>query len=157
MPKILVIDDDSEVRDLIACILKMEGYSVVVAEDGVIGVAKNRAELPDLVITDMAMPEQGGAQTIIKIRQETPAARIIAISGGRRSVRVQPLAVAKQLGAMETLQKPFRMTELIDCVTRALSRLPLHYEQALPHEHGAVNTGCLTIASFDRPRSNGQS
>lgn len=125
MPKILVIDDDFAVRDVISCILQMQGYSVVVAEDGIAGVAMNRAELPDLVITDMVMPEQGGAETIIKIRQESPDARIIAISGSRTFAGSPFLMVAKQLGVTETLQKPFRMSELIDCVTRTLSRLPL--------------------------------
>jgi DNA-binding response OmpR family regulator len=140
LPKILVIDDDFEVRDLISCILRMRGYRVVVAEDGIKGVAMNRAELPDLIITDMVMPEQGGAETIVRIRQETPDARIIAISGGRMFVGSRPLMVAKQLGVTETLQKPFMMTELIDCVTRTLSGMP--QQQPTPAKtQGAADTG----------------
>ncbi len=132
LPKILVIDDDPEVRDLISCILEMEGHSVVLAEDGIKGVATHRAELPDLVITDMFMPEQGGAETIIKIRQESPDARIIAVSGGGRFDGAHPLIAAKKLGAMETLNKPFTVTELIDCVARTLGRVLVPNNQHLP-------------------------
>jgi two-component system chemotaxis response regulator CheY len=132
LPKILIIDDDSDIRDLISCILEMEGYIVVVAEDGIKGVAQYRAELPDLVITDMVMPRQGGVETIIKIRQETPWARIIAVSGGGRLDETHPLVAAEKLGAMATLYKPFSMTELIDCAARALAQEPMHTNQHLP-------------------------
>jgi len=104
VPKILVIDDDAQIRDMISLILELEGHCVVTAENGVTGVARHCAELPDLVITDMIMPEQGGAETIIKIRQATPDARIIAVSGGGSLDGAHPLVVAKRLGAMETLQ-----------------------------------------------------
>jgi two-component system, chemotaxis family, chemotaxis protein CheY len=129
LPKILVIDDDSQVRGLISHILEMEGHTVVEAKNGIEGVIRHRAELPDLVITDMVMPEQGGAETIIKIRQETPAARIIAVSGGGTLDGTHPLIVAKKLGVMETLHKPFTMTELIDCVTRTLDGVLVHNNQ----------------------------
>ena len=122
MPKILLIKDNSLIRDLMACILEMDGHSVMLAENGIQGVAKHHDELPDLIITDMIMPEQGGAETIVKICQETPGARIIAISGGGKLDRTHPLITAKKLGAMETLCKPFSAEELTDCVTRTLNR-----------------------------------
>lgn len=135
MPKILVIEDDSGIRDLISCVLEMEGYSVVKAENGIQGVARHRAELPDLIITDMTMPEQGGAETIIKIRQETPAARIIAVSGGGRLDAAHPLIAARKLGATETLHKPFTVSELIDSVSRTLARvLPQDHHSPSPSE-----------------------
>ena len=122
MPKILVIDDDSEIRSLIACVLELEGHTVVVAEDGIKGVARHRAERPELVITDMVMPKQGGAETIIKIRREVPDALIIAISGGARFGDTHPLIDARKLGATDTLHKPFTVSELTDCVARSLNR-----------------------------------
>src|SRR5579863_6153458 len=124
MPKILVIDDGSDIRDLIAWALEMQGYTVVIAEDGIKGVARHRAELPELVITDMVMPKQGGAETIIKILQESPDTRIIAVSGGGRFGETHPLTAAKELGAMDTLHKPFTVTELLNCVTRTLAHVP---------------------------------
>jgi DNA-binding response OmpR family regulator len=123
LPKILVIEDDSGICDLISYILEMEGHTVVSPEDGINGVACHRAEMPDLVITDMIMPEQGGAETIIKIRQETPDARIIAISTGGSLDGTHPLIAAKELGVMEILHKPFTVAQLIDCVTRTLDRV----------------------------------
>jgi DNA-binding NtrC family response regulator len=135
LPKILLIDDDSLLSDLIAGILEMQGHSVMVAENGIQGVAKHRADVPDLVITDMIMPEQGGAETIIIIRRETPDARIIAISGGGTLDGTHPLIVAKKLGAMETLNKPFTEEELTDCVTRSLSHMPSPNIQRSPASH----------------------
>jgi CheY-like chemotaxis protein len=125
LPKILVIDDDALIRDLISCILEMEGHSVVAAGNGIEGVNRHRAELPDLTITDMIMPEQGGAETIIQIWRATPDAKIIAISGGGGLDGTQPLIVAKRLGVIEVLRKPFSADKLIACITRSLSRLPI--------------------------------
>ena len=129
LPKILVIDDEAAIRDTISVILERKGHSVVLAEDGIRGVAKYRTELPDLVVTDMNMPEQGGAETIARIRQETPDARIIAVSGGGVLDATHPLVLAKKLGAVEILRKPFTARELVDCVARALSRLLVRNSQ----------------------------
>ena len=81
-PKVLVIDDDILVRRTISRILQHGGYEVSLAEDGAKGVAKFRSERPDLVITDIIMPEQEGIETIIQLLRDNPAARIIAVSGG---------------------------------------------------------------------------
>ena len=125
LPKILVIEDDALIRDLISCLLEMEGHIVMAPENGIEGVARHRAERPDLIITDMMMPEQGGAETIIQIWQATPRARIIAISGGGRLDGTHPLVIDKRLGVVETLHKPFTVTELMACITRSLIRLPV--------------------------------
>jgi DNA-binding response OmpR family regulator len=120
MTKILVIDDDILVRRTIARILEQGGYEVVLAEDGDKGVAKFRSERPDLVITDLIMPEKEGIETIIEMRREDPNARIIAVSGGGRVASMDFLVVASKLGAGAVLRKPFGPAELLDCVTRAL-------------------------------------
>jgi CheY-like chemotaxis protein len=123
VPKILVIDDDHRIRHMLRRILEQGGHSVVLAENGIAGVARHRTELPDLVITDMDMPERGGAETIMMIRQEAPGARIIAVSGGGNLDGVHPLRVANQLGVAATLHKPFRLQELVACVSRILGDL----------------------------------
>ena len=71
------------------------------------------------------MPEQGGAETILRIRRAVPDARIIAISGGGSLDGTHLLTVAKRLGVIETLQKPFSADELIACIDRLLRHLPL--------------------------------
>lgn len=121
MPKILVIDDDALVRHTISRILERSGYQVVLAADGAEGVARFRAERPDLVITDLIMPEKEGIETIIEMLREDPAARIVAVSGGGRLGAMDFLVVAHKLGAREILRKPFEPAELLGCVSRALA------------------------------------
>jgi CheY-like chemotaxis protein len=119
--KVLVIDDDSLVRRTISRILQHGGYEVMLAEDGAKGVAKFRSERPDLVITDIIMPEQEGIETIIQLLRDNPAARIIAVSGGGRLGSMDFLTVANKLGAAASLRKPFEPAELLGCVERALA------------------------------------
>jgi len=120
-PKVLVIDDDILVRRTISRILQHGGYEVTLAEDGAKGVAKFRSERPDLVITDIIMPEQEGIETIIQLLRDNPAARIIAVSGGGRLGSMDFLTVANKLGAAAILRKPFEPAELLGCVERALA------------------------------------
>ena len=128
MSKILVIDDNHQLRHVVCCILEREGHSVVWAGDGIEGLATFRAELPDLVITDMCMPGLDGADTIVGIRQEAPNTRIIAISGGGHIDGLHPLTVARRLGAVETLGKPFTIDDLVSSVTRAIGSPPILLE-----------------------------
>jgi CheY-like chemotaxis protein len=114
--KILVIDDDHLVRYTLSKILSSNGYEVVTASDGKRGMAVLRAEHPDVVITDIIMPEQEGIDTIIQIRRERPAIKIIAISGGGRIRNIDFLEMAQSLGANGVLAKPFEADELLSCL-----------------------------------------
>jgi CheY-like chemotaxis protein len=120
MQKILVIDDDVLVRDTIVRILDRKGYQVLVAEDGARGLRLFRSEHPDLVITDIIMPEKEGLETIRDIRGECPDAKIIAISGGARLGNLDFLQFAGKLGASEMIAKPFDPTDLVQLVSRCL-------------------------------------
>jgi CheY-like chemotaxis protein len=120
MQKILVIDDDSLVRDTLVRVLERKGYQVLVASDGLRGLHAFRREQPDLVITDIIMPEKEGLETIREIRGECPDAKIIAISGGARIGNMDFLDVAGKLGASEIIPKPFDPTELVTVVSRCL-------------------------------------
>jgi CheY-like chemotaxis protein len=121
MAKILVIDDDLLVRNTISKILRNGGFEVTLAEDGVRGLASFRRDRPDLIITDIIMPEKEGIETILEIRKEHPAAKIIAVSGGGRVGNADFLAMAKSLGAVAVIAKPFRSEELIDHVRACLA------------------------------------
>ena len=121
MTKILVIDDDVIVRETIVQILEDRGYTVLSAEDGDRGLALFRAERPDLVITDIIMPEKEGIQTITEMRGERPDAKIIAISGGGRIGNTDFLKIARHLGAMDIIPKPFDPDELVSRVRRCLN------------------------------------
>jgi DNA-binding response OmpR family regulator len=122
MRKILIIDDDSLVCDTIVRILERKGYQTLVAPDGLRGLILFRSERPDLVITDIIMPEKEGLETIREIHNERPEMPILAISGGGRIVNLDYLAMAGMLGAFETLAKPFDPGELLDCVARGAGR-----------------------------------
>ena len=82
MAKILIIDDDDEVRNTIVRTLKRAGHDILEAADGVKGLATFRSQKPDLVITDIFMPKQEGIGTILEIRAETTYVPVVAISGG---------------------------------------------------------------------------
>jgi CheY-like chemotaxis protein len=120
MQKILIIDDDSLVRDTLLRILQRKGYEVLVAADGRQGVQVYRGENPDLVITDIIMPEKEGLETIREIRSTRADAKIIAISGGARLGNMDYLEMAGKLGASEIIAKPFDPSELITLVSRCL-------------------------------------
>ena len=121
MTKILVIDDDMVVRETIIQILEDKGYEVISAEDGYRGLAAFRRDKPDLVITDIIMPEKEGIETIRDIRGEYPEAKIIAISGGGRIGNTDFLKIARQLGASDVIAKPFDPDDLIAHVEKCLA------------------------------------
>ena len=94
---------------------------MVEACDGNEGIALFSYGRPDLVITDIFMPEKDGIETILHIRETWPQVKIIAISGGGTAHDMAYLNHAKELGADETLPKHFGVHRLIDTVTRLLS------------------------------------
>ena len=118
--KILVIDDEQAVRYALTRILESNGFEVAAAPDGLRGMALFRHQHPDLVITDLIMPEQEGIQTIQQLRKEDPNIKILAISGGGRLVNIDFLQLAARLGADEVLAKPFESQELLSIVRNLL-------------------------------------
>jgi CheY-like chemotaxis protein len=121
MAKILVIDDDVIVRKTIIRLLEDGGYKVLSAEDGLRGMAMFRSERPDLVITDIIMPEQEGIQTITEMRKAKPDAKIIVISGSGRIGNIDFLRIAQHLGASDAIAKPFDRDDLLKRVRCCLS------------------------------------
>ena len=118
--RILVIDDDDQMRILLRQVMEWAGYEVVEAEDGREGMQKQRHQPADLVITDLIMPEQEGLETIGLLRKEYPQTRIIAISGGGRIGPEAYLPAAQELGADRVFSKPFDVRELAGAVRELL-------------------------------------
>jgi len=116
--KILVIDDDDLLRCLIGEPLRDAGHQVSVATNGVDGMRLLSKERPDIVITDILMPDQDGLGLIMAVRREWPTAKIIAISGGGAFGSLDLLVTASRLGADATLAKPIMPEELLDSVNR---------------------------------------
>jgi len=121
MARILIIDDDSKVRGTYLRILEHAGYEVVVAADGKEGIKTFREEPPDLVITDIVMPEKEGLETIMELKRDFPDVKIIAISGGAFLEPKDYLEMAKLFGAMCTLAKPIEREELLETVQEYLT------------------------------------
>jgi CheY-like chemotaxis protein len=112
--RILVIDDDDDVRSIIVENLEYYGYDVTQARDGEQGLLmmEKHTPLPEIVITDIIMPNKEGIETIMEIRQKYPDVKLIAISGGGRSRSEDFLEFAKSLGSHAVIPKPIDMDEL---------------------------------------------
>jgi CheY-like chemotaxis protein len=122
MARILVIDDDEDVRAVLRGVLEQAGHEVVVAANGVEGIDAFRRLAADLVITDIVMPEKEGIETIRDLVEEFPNARIVAMSGGgKRLNRDNALFTASEIGAYKILRKPFEPSELLSSVQMALA------------------------------------
>jgi CheY-like chemotaxis protein len=119
--KILVVDDDEISRCLIETWLEFDGHQVHLAANGVSGMRLMRLEQPDIVITDILMPDQDGLGIIRCIRQEYPAVKILAISGEGTVGSLDLLVAAGRLGADATLEKPFAAEQLLESLNRLAS------------------------------------
>jgi DNA-binding response OmpR family regulator len=119
MPKILVIEDDSSFRSVLLQMLEKAGYEVETAEDGNHALEISERFRPDLVLTDIVMPDKEGLETIQELLDRNPGLSIVAMSGGGKYGPDSYLPLARRLGAKACLQKPFMRNELlttIECI-----------------------------------------
>ncbi len=116
--KILIVDDDPQMRLLLASELEARGYSVVLAANGREAQAHLLEVKVDLVITDLVMPEQEGLETILDLRQKGSRIPVIAISGASGGVYLE---VARKLGANAILPKPFTISAMAGEIQRLLA------------------------------------
>jgi DNA-binding NtrC family response regulator len=122
--RILVVDDDASIRRTLSILLTKAGYEVTQASDGSEAVRLWRDRGGDLVITDLHMPEKDGIETIVELLSHTPGIRIIAMSGGGQTKRLDLLGNVALLGSILTIEKPFTLAEMMTAVSRALD--PVH-------------------------------
>ncbi len=120
MERILVIDDEVQIRTMLRQQLERASYDVAVAPDGKVGMELHREEPADLVIVDLLMPSKDGIETIKELTREFPEVRIIAMSGGGHIGPEAYLDMAKKLGAKRTLKKPIERQELLEAVRELL-------------------------------------
>lgn len=114
----LVIEDDTLMRDLMGEILRRAGYRVHEAIDGLDGMAQFAALVPELVVTDVFMPDCDGIEVLRETKQRNAATRVVVVSGGSPLLpRMDFLEVAGKLGADAVLAKPFTPAELLAAVT----------------------------------------
>jgi len=123
MANVLIIEDDLTVRSLVRRMLTFGGHEVVEAEDGREALRSVQARAPDLVITDLMMPDMDGIEVITEFRRLGVDVPVIAISGGGLMPKELLLSNASALGAVEVVPKPFDMHQLLDAVERVLGVL----------------------------------
>ncbi len=121
MARILIIDDEDELRSMLRQMLEQAGHEVTEAVNGAEGIQLYEQDTHDLIITDIIMPEKEGVETIIALRRADPDLPIIAISGGGRLEATDFLTMTKKLGARRTLSKPFRRDQLLEAVGECLA------------------------------------
>lgn len=124
MKRILIIDDDTQFRQMLRQTLERAGYEVVEAADGNEGIKLFREAPTDLVITDIIMPGKEGIETIIELQREFPDVKIIAISGGGRIEAEEYLGFAKKLKVAGTFEKLFDREELLEAIEELFEATP---------------------------------
>jgi DNA-binding response OmpR family regulator len=118
--RILVIDDDPDIRRLLRLALEDAGYDVREAQEGEAGLAIARQARCALAIVDLFMPGKEGLETILALRREMPQIKLIAMSGG--SGQTDMLATAKAFGADQTIHKPYELDSLLTSIAGLLAQ-----------------------------------
>jgi CheY-like chemotaxis protein len=119
---VLLVDDDDQVRRVLACMLSDEGHEVVEASDGISALRLMHSTVVDLVITDIVMPQMEGLEFLRILHKRPDRPRVIAISGGGRGSTTDYLELAKNFGADAILPKPFAKKELVVEIEQVMAK-----------------------------------
>lgn len=128
MKRVLVIDDDDEVRQTVSGSLKTKGYEVTDVDNAYKALTRMSAQAFDLVVCDLFMPDKDGVETILAIRGSHASTPIILVTGGGQHFPVGGVGLRDLLQSVEFfgvthfLMKPFKPSQLISLVERALSQ-----------------------------------
>lgn len=121
MKRILVVDDEEQIRTMLTYMLELEGYTVFSAKNGEEGLDLVGRLAFDLVITDMIMPVKDGLKFIMELVKDYPDLKILAISGGGAIKAERYLTMAGYLGDIATLEKPFKQDVLLELVRKQIA------------------------------------
>jgi phosphate regulon transcriptional regulator PhoB len=119
--KILIIDDEPDVADMVAMNLKSEGYKVLTSDNGESGLAKAKAESPNLIVLDLMLPKMSGLEVCKALKREAATAKIPIIMLTAKSDEVDRI-VGLELGADDYVTKPFSPRELLLRIQSVLRR-----------------------------------
>lgn len=117
---ILIVDDDEMMRAFVKEVLLINNFRVTEAENGKTGLKKFRESIPDLVITDIIMPEMEGITFIRELRSHNETIPIIAMTGNVHGRMEELLDISSQLGANEILHKPVTSKELLETINNLI-------------------------------------
>jgi len=138
MTKILVVDDEPSITNLVSAYLKPEGYDVFIASDGNAGLKAARAFKPDLIILDVMLPSMDGIELLSRLRRESDVYVIMLTARTEETDKIVGLSV----GADDYVTKPFSPRELVARVKAALRRI----------EAGSGSRGERSVLSFQHVR-----
>ena len=116
MKKILVIDDENDLREILRRFLTKAGFDVRTAANGEEGLQKFQMDPANLVITDLLMPDKEGIETIVELKQGYPDVKIIVMTGGGIGKAKDYLEIASALGVEHAITKPFSLGDLLQKV-----------------------------------------
>ena len=114
--RVLVIDDNDDFRKLALLWFQIHNIEAEGAANGARGLEMQRARPADVIVTDIFMPEKDGIETIHELRREFPGVRIIAMTGRESLTDFDAFEVARELGAVKTFKKPFKLDDLVAAV-----------------------------------------
>ena len=152
MPKILVIDDEPSIVNLVTAYLKPEGYEIYTAIDGPSGLKAARAFKPDLIILDVMLPGMDGFEVLSRLRRESEVYVILLTAKTEETDKVVGLSV----GADDYVTKPFSPRELMARVKAALRRLQtgagsVSETSVYSFRHLRMDAGARTVTVDENP------
>lgn len=115
---ILVVDDEPDVREGLANLLSMEGYTVTTAENGAVALERAKSHEFDLVLTDLRMPGISGVETLVGLKKLHPDLKVIVLTGFASDATVGDCMLK---GAYGCVLKPFNLDELLSQIEKAIS------------------------------------
>ncbi|MBO4677685.1 MAG: response regulator transcription factor [Oscillospiraceae bacterium] len=140
--RVLVVDDEQNIVDILRFNLEREGYEVITAEDGIQGLAMARSSDPDLILLDVMMPEMDGFQVCRELRREDKLTPIIMLTAREEEAdRVMGL----ELGADDYVSKPFSVRELMARVRTNIRRQTAMNEPDTGRKEGMIRAGSITV------------
>jgi two-component system alkaline phosphatase synthesis response regulator PhoP len=139
--KVLLVDDEQSILDLVSAYLRPEGYEIRTATDGVAGLKLARTFKPDVVVLDIMLPEMDGIELLSQLRRESEAYVIMLTAKTEETDKVIGLSV----GADDYVTKPFSPRELVARIKAALRRMRLGRglpdEQVFSYAHLRIDSG----------------
>lgn len=151
MPKILVIDDEPSIVNLVSAYLKPEGYEVFTASDGIAGLKAARAFKPDLIVLDLMLPGMDGIEMLSHLRRESEVYVILLTARTEETDKIVGLSV----GADDYVTKPFSPRELLARIKAALRRLKTAgasgAAEILSFRHVHIDAGARLVTVDDHP------
>lgn len=148
--KILVIDDEPSILNLVSSYLKKDGFEVYTSADGPSGLKAARAYKPDLIVLDLMLPGMDGLEVLTRLRRESDVYVILLTARTEETDKIVGLSV----GADDYVTKPFSPRELIARIKAALRRIQVGASttaEILSFAHLRIDTGARTVTVDDRP------